>query len=125
MITCVGSRVGLNAAHHNLSLASQNDWKSQWLKRDPLAKSPPRILTKHGVQTHQTADEIVKVHVAVLIGIAAHDHAVQLLVETKTWWRKWKQVGKNRGTIPCRKQGSLLGKQLPTQPKGACFSLFL
>jgi len=35
----------------------------------------------HGVQSHQTADVVVKVHVAVLVAVAADDHLIELIIE--------------------------------------------
>lgn len=38
-------------------------------------------LTAHGVQSHQAANEIVKVHIAVLITIATDNHLVELVIQ--------------------------------------------
>ncbi len=38
------------------------------------------ILTAHGVQSHQAADVIVKVHVALLIAIATDYQLVELVI---------------------------------------------
>lgn len=41
-------------------------------------------LTAHGVQSHQAANEIVKVHVAVLIAIATDNQLEELVIQRET-----------------------------------------
>ena len=41
------------------------------------------VLTEHGLQTHQTADEAVKVDVHALVGVAHGDDVIELVVETE------------------------------------------
>lgn len=53
-------------------------------------KGEGEVLTAHGVQSHQAANEIVKVHVAVLIAIATDNQLVELVVQRETCIHKYR-----------------------------------
>lgn len=53
-------------------------------------KGEGEVLTAHGVQSHQAANEIVKVHVAVLIAIATDNQLVELVVQRETCTHKYR-----------------------------------
>lgn len=50
-------------------------------------------LTAHGVQSHQAANEIVKVHVAVFITIATDNQLEEVLIQRETCTHTQTQLG--------------------------------
>lgn len=69
-----------------------------------------KTLTEHGLQPHQAAHEVVKVHGQVGLRVAGDNEFIQLLVELEAWPRTVRE-GQGSGA---REGGWGLGRVSPT-----------